>query len=80
MVDFICKNYLELSGTRVKRELQNEKFLPTLGFEPGTFLLRSEGATTDLRRQISVGWIKVPLVLTVIFLENYQQHMVDVTK
>ena len=26
------------------RELQNEKFLPTLGFEPGTFHLWSERA------------------------------------
>ena len=38
MVDFICKGYLELSGARVELELQNEKFLPTVGFEPGTLL------------------------------------------
>ena len=37
MVDFICKGYLELIGTRVERELQNEKFLLTVGFEPGPF-------------------------------------------
>ena len=48
MVDFICKGYLQLSGTRVERELQNEKFLPTVGFNPGAFCLRSEGATTEL--------------------------------
>ena len=29
MVDFICKGYKELSGTRIDQELQNEKFLPT---------------------------------------------------
>ena len=46
MVDFICKGYLELSRTRVERELQNEKFFPTVGFEPGAFRLRSQGATT----------------------------------
>ena len=29
---------------RVHRELQNEKLLSTVGFEPGTFRLRSERA------------------------------------
>ena len=50
MVDFICTDYLERSGTRVKRELQIEKFLLTVGFEPGSFRLRSKDATTELRR------------------------------
>ena len=54
IVDFICKGYLELIGTRVERELQNEKWLPTVGFEPGIFCLRSECATTELRGQVSV--------------------------
>ena len=27
MVDFICKGYIELSGTQIERELQNEKIL-----------------------------------------------------
>ena len=80
MVDFICKGYPELSGTRVERELQNEKFLPTVGFEPGTFRLQCEGATTELRGLMSVEWIKVHLDLTVLFLEIYLQHMVDVAK
>ena len=66
----------ELSGTRVEREVQNEKFLPNEGFEPGAFRLRSDGATTEL----SVRWIKVYLVLIVLFLEIYLQHMVDVEK
>ena len=35
MVDFICEGYLELSGTRVERELQNEKFLPIWDSNPG---------------------------------------------
>ena len=69
MVDFICKGYLELSETRVERELQNEKFLPTIGFEPGTFRLRSESTTTELRGLMSDEWINVHLVLTVLFLE-----------
>ena len=38
---------------RVQRELQNEKG----GFEPGTFRLRSERATTELRGLMSVEWI-----------------------
>ena len=54
MVDFICKGYLELSGSRVEWELQNEKFLLTVEFEPGAFRLRSEGATTGLWGQMSV--------------------------
>ena len=48
MVDFICKGFLELIGTKVERELQNQKFLPTVGFEPGTFRLRSKCAITEL--------------------------------
>ena len=44
MVDFIYKGLLELRGAWVERELQNEKFLPTVGFEPGIVLLRSIGA------------------------------------
>ena len=80
MVDFICKGYLELSGTRAKRELQCNKFFPTVGFEPGTFRLRREGTTTEIRRLMGVEWIKVRLVLPVLFLENYLQHMVDVAK
>ena len=42
--------YIERSGTRVERELQNEKFLITVGFEPRAFRLQSEGATTEQRR------------------------------
>ena len=47
MVDFIYKDYLELLGSRVEWELENEKILPNVG--PGTFRLRSERATTELR-------------------------------
>ena len=54
MADFICKGCLELSGTQVERELQNEKFLLTVGFEPWAFRLRSEGATTELQRLMFV--------------------------
>ena len=58
MVDFICKGELEVWGTRVERELQNEKFLRTVGFEPGPFRLRSEHATTALRGMMSVCALK----------------------
>ena len=62
MVDFIYKDYLELWGSRVERELQNEKFLPTVGFEHGTFRFRSERATTEPRVLMSWYWIKGHLV------------------
>ena len=45
--------------TIVERELQNVKFLPTVGFEPGTFRLRRERATTELRGLMYVDWLKV---------------------
>ena len=82
MIDFICKGYLELCESLVERVLQNEKFLPTVGFEKGTFLLQSELATTELGGLMSIHevWIKLHLVLPVLFLEIYLQHMVDVEK
>ena len=39
MVDFICIGLLELWGMPVERELQNEKVLPKVVFEPCTFRL-----------------------------------------
>ena len=42
MVNFICKGLLELWGTRVEREIQNEKFMPTGRFEPSIFSLQSD--------------------------------------
>ena len=51
-----------------------------LGFEPEAFRLRSERATTELRGIMSAVWIKRHLLLHVLFLEIYLQHMVDVTK
>ena len=47
MVDFICKGYLELLRSQVQQELQNDKFLPIMGFGPGAFRLRCGGATTE---------------------------------
>ena len=64
MVDFIRMGLLELCGPQVELKLQNVKFLPTVGFEPGTSRLLSERATTELRRLISTKWIKVHLVFT----------------
>ena len=77
MVDFIYKGYIELSGSRVEREIQNEKFLPTVGFESGAF---REGVTTELQGLMSVDGIKVHLVLNMLFLEIYLWHVVDVAK
>ena len=70
MVEFIRMGLLELCGSRVERELQNVKFLLTVGFELGTSRLLSERATTELRRMMSTKWIKVYLVFTCAILRN----------
>ena len=70
MVDFIRISLLELFGSRVERELKNVKFLPTVGFEPGTSRLLSERATTELRRLMSTKSIKVHLVFTCAIFRN----------
>ena len=70
MVDFIRMGLLKLCGSRVDRELQNVKFLPTVGFEPGTSRLLSERATTELRRLMSTECIKVHLVFTCAIFRN----------
>ena len=44
MIDFICMGLLDLWGA-AERELQNEKFLSTVEFEPDTFRLRIEHTT-----------------------------------
>ena len=70
MVDFIRMGSLELCGSRFELELQNVKFFPTVGFELGTSRLLSECATTELRRRMSVEWIKVHLVFTCAIFRN----------
>ena len=70
MVDFIRMGLLELCGSRVERELQNVKFFPTVGFEPGTSRLLIERATTELRRLMSTESIKVHLVFTCAIFRN----------
>ena len=55
MVDFIRMGLLELCWSRVERELQNVKFLPTVRVEPGSSCLLSERVTTELRRLIWIG-------------------------
>ena len=70
MVEFIHMGYLELCGSRVERELQNVKFLPIVGFEPGTSRLLSERATTELRRLMSTEWIKFHMVFTCAIFRN----------
>ena len=70
MVDFIRMGLLELCGSRVERELQNVKFLLTVGFEPGTSRLLSECATTELRRLMSTEWINIHLVFTCGIFKN----------
>ena len=45
MVHMVLICLIELQGTQIKREIQNEKVLPTIGFETGTFRLRSRRDT-----------------------------------
>ena len=70
MVDFIRMGLLELCRSRVEPELQNVKFLPTVGFEPGTSRLLSERATTEQRRLMSTELIKVHLDFTCAIFRN----------
>ena len=49
MVDFIRMGLLKLWGSLVKRELKNVRFLPTVGFEHGTFRLQRKRNATELR-------------------------------
>ena len=44
MVDFINFHGLTRPVRSANRELQNEKFMTTVGFEPGTFRIGSERA------------------------------------
>ena len=70
MVDFIRMGLLELCRSRVEPELQNVKFLPTVGFEPETSRLLREHATTELRKLMSTEWIEVHLVFTCAIFRN----------
>ena len=65
---------------RESSENNKIKVLPTVGFEPGTFRLRSERATTEPRRLMSVERINVHLVLPMLFVETYLKHVLDVAK
>ena len=72
MVGVIRMALLELWGWRVKTKLQNDKSLPTVGFEPGAFRFRNERATTALRGLMSVRDLKFTgYYLSVLFLEFY---------
>ena len=42
MIYFICMTLVELQGTQSKRELQNEKFLPTLDSNPQPSTYKAE--------------------------------------
>ena len=68
MVDFIYLGLLELRETRCKRELQNEKLLPTVQFEPTIFRLRSGQAINCLMRSDNNKQLKVIRTLPVLFI------------
>ena len=46
MIDFICMDVVELHGAQRNRKLQDESFLPCVGFEPTTFRLGVQAATS----------------------------------
>ena len=58
-VDFICIDWFEVSATRRERELQNEKFLPTSGFEPTTSGLLEWRLTDWATETCDCGYLKV---------------------
>ena len=71
LTDFICI---------VNRELQNEKFLPTVGFEPGTFLLRRERAKCWAIRADKYRSPKGDCILPECAINSYMYRVVDVVK
>ena len=56
MVDFIRMGLLELCGSRVEPELQNVKFLPTVGFEPGDLPL-TKRARYHWATKTDINWV-----------------------
>ena len=82
----VCRGWFYLLG--LPRAVRNAsraritkwKNLAYCGIRTWASRLRSEGATTELRRLMFVEVIKAHLILTVLYLEIYLRHMVDVTK
>ena len=62
------------------RALQNEKFLPTVGFEPGTLRLESERAKRLAIRADKYRSSKCKHILPMCDINSYQYRMVDVVK
>ena len=73
MVDFICMSLLDAN-----RELQNETFLPTVGFEPGTFRIRSERAKRWATRADKYRSSEGDHVKRECAFKSYLYHLVDV--
>ena len=62
----------------MNRELQIEKFLPTVGFEPGTFSFWSErGKRWSIRADI-YGAPECDRVLSECSIKSYPTHVLDV--
>ena len=57
MVDFICMGLLDLFGTRTEN-YKIKKLLLKVGFEPGTFRLRSESLSVELSELINIDPLK----------------------
>ena len=81
----VCHDWLHLHGlTRpvrsANRKLQNEKFMPTMGFEPGTFRIRSERATRWAIRADKYRSPKGECILPKCVIKSYLYHLVNVVK
>ena len=64
MFNFIRMGLVALQGTQSKREIQNDKFLPTIGFEQGTLNLRSLRTTwSHIHNQLKDHQV-LPVILT----------------
>ena len=74
MVDFIRMGLLELWRSRVEYELQNVEFLPTVGFETGTFRFQIDAL--QLRYE---DWCLIARFNQSVLFLNLQQ-VVDVAK
>ena len=66
--DFICIGWIELLATRGKRELQNEKFLPKVVFEPTISRLLDWRSNTLSYSESDLRYLKVNDMYTPYYL------------
>ena len=74
MVDFICIGLVDLRGTRSKRTLHNETFLPIMGFEYTSFRLQD---LSDNHSVTDLIWLDVKMSEGP-FFNQWQNSYIDV--